>query len=132
MIIAVDFDGTIVQPLFPKIGKPVAGAFEWMKRFQKAKAKLILWTMRSNQQRSGDVLDEAVAFCRSKGLEFWGINSNPEQDWSSSNKAYANAYIDDNAVGCPMKLDNDGYMVVDWEQVGPLVMEKIRQYFHEE
>ena len=54
MFIAIDFDGTIVDHRFPEIGKPVPGAFEWMKKFKEAGAKLILWTMRSDGQANGE------------------------------------------------------------------------------
>ena len=46
--IAVDFDGTIVDHVFPEIGAAVPGAFKWLKRFKEAGATLILWTMRSD------------------------------------------------------------------------------------
>ena len=106
MIIAVDFDGTIVEHEFPKIGPAVPGAFEWMKKFQEAGAFLILWTMRSSGQLHGDVLSEAVAYCREQGVEFWDWNTNPHQyTWTTSPKAYAHVYIDDAAIGCPL-LEN--------------------------
>lgn len=121
-IIAVDFDGTLAHHKFPKIGKPVPHAVRWCKKFQKAGARLILWTMRSDGQRSGDVLREAVEWCRERGLVFWGVNENPEQDWSSSCKAYAHIYIDDAAHGCPLKNGKDGRAYVDWAVVGPAVL----------
>ena len=58
LIIAVDFDGTIVTHEYPRIGRPVPGAIETMKEFLARGDKLILWTM-----RSGEELADAVRYC---------------------------------------------------------------------
>ena len=122
LTIAVDFDGTIVEHKFPDIGRPVPEAIEWMKRFQELGAKLILWTMRSDGQESGEVLTAAVNYCRENGIEFYGVNHNPDQDqWTSSPKAYAQVYIDDAAFGCPLNPGVGGRPYVDWEKVVPAV-----------
>ena len=71
MIIAVDFDGTIVTHEYPKIGKELPFAIDTLKRLQLNQNLLILWTV-----REGIELDEAVEFCKSRGLEFFAINSN--------------------------------------------------------
>ena len=47
LIIAIDFDGTIVEDAYPKIGKPRIFAFETLKRLQEDGHRLILWTYRS-------------------------------------------------------------------------------------
>lgn len=126
MYIAIDFDGTIVDHQFPEIGEPVAGAFEYMRLFQEAGAALILWTMRSDTDNAGPVLSDAVNFCLSHGIEFAHVNENP-QEWTSSPKAYAHVYIDDAAYGCPLRENprSGGRQVVDWEIVGPAVLEMI-------
>lgn len=131
-IIAIDFDGTIVEHRFPKVGDEAPGAFEWLKKFQEAGARLILWTMRSDGGVRKDgtqnetPLTDAVEFCRANGIEFWSVNGNPDQaTWTGSPKAYAHRYIDDAAIGCPLiQLPNDA-VVVDWEAVGPTVLEFI-------
>jgi hypothetical protein len=128
MNIAIDFDGTIVDHRFPEIGKPVPGAFKWMKRLQKAGAKLILWTMRSDGQSHGDVLSQAVELCRDNGIEFFGVNGNPEQHtWTTSPKAYAHVYVDDAAFGCPLRENPrvGGKPYVDWDTVGPKLLAEI-------
>lgn len=127
MVIAVDFDGTIAEHVFPRIGKPVPGAFEWMKKWQEAGAQLILWTMRADGQESGDVLTEAVEFCREHGIEFYGVNKNPTQhEWTASPKAYAQIYVDDAAYGCPLIEGDEGpRWMVDWSIVGPCVLAEI-------
>lgn len=131
MIIGVDFDGTLVDHRFPAVGVAVDGAFDWLKKFQAGGARLMLWTMRSDGRPDGtNPLLDAVEFCRSMGVEFWGVNENPEQStWTGSPKQYAHHYIDDAAVGCPLKPGPfpDSRPVVDWAVVGPMVMFKIEE-----
>ena len=118
-IVAVDFDGTLVEHIYPAIGREVPGAFAWLRKFQAADIKLILWTMRSHKE-----LAEAVDFCRDRGVEFWGINENPDQhSWTTSPKQYAQLYIDDAAVGCPL-IPAGLRPIVDWRVVGPYVMHR--------
>ena len=130
MKIAVDFDGTIVDHVFPEIGSPVPGAIGWLRKFQREGATLFLYTMRSDGQDAGDVLSQAVEYCRSQGVEFAGVNRDPSQDdWTSSPKCYAQVYIDDAAFGCPLK-DNPrkgGRPYVDWDRVGPAVLALVEE-----
>ena len=81
MIIAVDFDGTIVTNEYPAIGKEIPFAIDVLLRLQKEEHhQLILWTVRTNKS-----LEEAVEFCKSRGLEFYSVNKNyPEEDIKSS------------------------------------------------
>jgi len=97
MKIAVDFDGTIVDHEYPRIGKTKLFAFETLKALQKRGDLLILWTY-----RSGKELDEAVEFCRKNGIEFYAVNKNyPEEifDDTISRKIEADIYIDDRNIG---------------------------------
>lgn len=131
LTIAVDFDGTIVEHVFPDIGKPVPGSFKWLKKFREAGARLLLWTMRSDGQDSGDVLADAVKFCEENGVTFEGVNVNPLQhSWTTSPKAYAHLYIDDAAFDCPLRENPrcGGRPFVDWEKVGPAVLEMIEAH----
>lgn len=114
MIIAIDFDGTIVTHEYPKIGRPVPGAIETMLEFIERGDKLILWTM-----RSGDKLTEAVNYCFDNGIIFWGVNKNPEQEeWTNSPKAYAQVYIDDAALNATLIEGNKGERpYLDWHVV---------------
>ena len=119
-IIAIDFDGTIVEHCFPLVGPPIPGAIEWIKKFQEAGTKIILWTM-----RSGGFLEDAVKYLKDNGVELWGINTNPEQhNWTSSPKAYAELFIDDAAFGCPLN-PTEGRPAADWAIIGPEVLRKI-------
>lgn len=97
MIIAVDFDGTIVEHRYPEIGKEKLFAFESLKALQKQGHLLILWTF-----RSGKELDEAVEFCKKNGVEFYAVNkSYPEEklDDTVSRKINADLFIDDRNIG---------------------------------
>lgn len=97
MIIAVDFDGTIVEHMYPAIGRIRPFAFETLKALQFKKHQLILWS-----HRSGGELEAAVAFCREQGLEFYAVNKNcPEEEWNAndSRKILADIYIDDRNLG---------------------------------
>ena len=111
-IIAIDFDGTIVEHKYPAIGAPVRGAIETIKDLQARGHRIILWTM-----RSGKELDDAVDYLVSNGVLPWGVNQNPEQDWSDSPKAYAQVYIDDAALGCPLEKKGFDRPMVYWPRV---------------
>lgn len=96
-IIAVDFDGTIVEHAYPAIGKEMLFAFATLKEMQKKGHKLILWTF-----RSGPLLEEAVEYCRKNGIEFYAVNRNyPEEEINEtiSRKINADIFIDDRNVG---------------------------------
>ncbi len=97
LIIAVDFDGTIVEDKYPDIGPARIFAFETLLELQKKGHRLILWTY-----RSGERLDEAVEFCRKNGLEFYAVNNSyPEEKYESriSRKINADIFIDDRNLG---------------------------------
>ena len=97
LIIAVDFDGTIVEDAYPKIGKTRIFAFETLKRLQDDGHRLILWTY-----RSGVRLEEAVSFCKENGIEFYAVNASfPEEkfDYGRSRKIHADLFIDDRNIG---------------------------------
>jgi hydroxymethylpyrimidine pyrophosphatase-like HAD family hydrolase len=100
MIIAVDFDGTIVEHEYPEIGKEIPYAIETLKLIQERGHKLILWTYRHDKE-----LKDAVKFCEDRGLFFHAVNNNfdgEEFDNTYSRKIYADIYIDDrNLLGLP-------------------------------
>lgn len=94
-ILAVDFDGTLVENAFPGIGEPdhvIAGA---VRAYQEMGWKIILWTCRTDE-----MLQDAVDFCKENlGIEFDAVNDNlPEvQQYFGGNtrKVFANLYWDD-------------------------------------
>lgn len=117
-IIAVDFDGTCVEHNYPAIGMEVEGAVDVLRALNKRGHRIILNTM-----RSGEKLDAAVKWFRDRKVELWAVNRNPEQEeWTSSPKVYADLYIDDSALGCPiMFIDGLRKPVVKWSKVHTLL-----------
>jgi len=97
LIIAIDFDGTLVEDAYPEIGNPKIFAFETLKELNKDGHRLILWTY-----RNGRKLQEAVDFCSKKGIEFYAVNKNyPEEKFEGkvSRKIHADLFIDDRNIG---------------------------------
>lgn len=99
MIIAVDFDGTIVEHKYPAIGRELPFAIETLKKLRDERHKLILWTV-----REGELLEAALAFCRERGLEFYAVNRDyPEEEKGLNNhfsrKLKADIFIDDRNLG---------------------------------
>ena len=98
MNIAVDFDGTIVEDRYPQIGKERPFATATLKQLIKDGHHLILWTV-----REGSRLDEAVKWCEERGVRFFAVNRDYEDDELTSNhhshKVKADLFIDDRNVG---------------------------------
>ena len=99
MIIAIDFDGTIVEHRYPSIGEEKPFAIETLKMLIRDRHQLILWSV-----REGQLLEEAVQWCRERGVEFWAVNRDyPEEDprynQSFSRKLKADYFIDDRNIG---------------------------------
>ena len=135
MVIAVDFDGCLAQHKFPGVGAEIERAVTWCKLFQGAGARLILWTCRSEgvylpPPLTGGArvssLSAAVGWCYERGLTFWGVNENPshtDDPHFTGPKVVAHLYIDDRGMGCPLIQPMGGRPYVDWERVGPAVMD---------
>ena len=118
MYIAIDFDGTCVTHDYPRIGKDI-NAVNVLKKLVANGHKLILNTM-----RSGKELKEAINWFKKNDIELYGANENPTQKrWTNSPKVYAHLYIDDAAIGCPLKMDLSlsDRPFVDWEAVSCLL-----------
>ncbi len=97
MIIAVDFDGTIVEHAYPKIGRPIPFAIQVLKQLQEEDTHtLILWTV-----REGALLDEAIKYCEDNGLRFYAVNKNyPEEEQGClPRKLNVDLFIDDRNLG---------------------------------
>ena len=98
MTIAVDFDGTIVEHRYPKIGEEISFATETLKILAQERHKLILWTV-----REGELLEEAIEWCRQRGVFFYSVNKDyPEEEKSHngfSRKLKADLFIDDRNLG---------------------------------
>jgi len=125
MKIAVDFDGTCVTHEYPKVGRDI-GAVSVLKKLTEAGHLLILNTM-----RCGKELRDAVNWFIKNGIPLYGVNKDPGQkNWTKSPKVFANVYIDDAALGCPLhypvvdiKPNGDriyGRPHVDWQKIDAL------------
>jgi hypothetical protein len=114
MDICIDFDGTCVTHEFPKVGQDI-GAAPVLKRLVANGHNLILFTMRGNRAEAKDTgdptimdvtgmfLDDAIDWFKRNEIPLYGINEHPTQkNWTNSPKAYAQLYIDDAALGCPL------------------------------
>lgn len=98
MKISVDFDGTIVEHCYPEIGKERPFATLTLKKLMEEGHILVL-----NTAREGELLQEAVDWCRERGVEFFAVNANyPEETPESpdySRKIKADYFIDDRNIG---------------------------------
>jgi len=96
-IIAVDFDGTLVENKYPRVGDPIWDNIEAIKKEKKAGAAVILWTCRVGRR-----LTDAVRTCDLYGIELDAVNENLPgiiQDFGGDpRKIFAHEYWDDRAV----------------------------------
>ena len=118
MTIAVDFDGTIVTHEYPRIGKEIPFATDTLRQLIKDGHRLVLWTV-----REGDLLQEAVGWCRERGVEFYAINRDyPEEEPHNNNnfsrKLKVDLWIDDRNVGG----------LPDWGTIYRMVSEHLTWY----
>lgn len=96
-VVAVDFDGTVVDNEFPNVGKPKKGALKALKNIVDAGWRIILWTC-----RDGEFLIPAIKFFEEHDIPLAAVNENvPELDFKDkvSVKVVADVYIDDLAYG---------------------------------
>ena len=131
MIIAVDFDGTLCENMWPEIGPANWRIIFALMRRQAEGDKIILWTC-----REGELLDEAVSWCINHRLHLDAVNANlPEmiQKYGSDcRKVYADEYWDDKSViVCAGKNPqlmsrgrNGGFLHTRWEEAG-LILERM-------
>ena len=128
MLIAVDFDGTIVEHKYPAIGKEIPFAIDVLKALASDGHKVVLWTV-----REGKLLDEAVAFCRSRGLEFYSVNCDSPADalfktGLNTTKLRADIYIDDRNIGGIPPWD-EIYEIITQKQLERRAAKKTRGFF---
>jgi hypothetical protein len=96
LVIAVDFDGVIVEDAYPGIGAPIWPVVEKLRLALERGDRLIL-----NTCRCGERLQEALAACEAMSLTFAAVNENlPERIafyGGDSRKISADVYWDDKA-----------------------------------
>lgn len=99
MIIAVDFDGTLHDGVYPKIGNPLPSAIDTMQQLKyRENHYLIIWTC-----REGTLLTEAINWLLENNIPFDRVNDHEPQNKAkyggTTRKVYAHLYIDDKQVG---------------------------------
>lgn len=114
-VIAVDFDGTIVEHRYPEIGEELPFATETLRMLIKDQHRLILWTV-----REGDLLKEAVDWCHERGVDFYAVNRDyPEEQEENNNhfsrKLKADYFIDDRGIGG----------LPDWGQIYQIIHDRV-------
>ena len=111
MIIAVDFDGVLVQSAFPKIGEPDHEMVDLVRLLiQKPDVEVVLWTSRGDQP-----LEDAIVWCEQMGLTFDAINDNAPSNKrkygklypNGTRKVYADYYLDDHNMGYSRQMAID-------------------------
>lgn len=119
MIIAIDFDGTIVEYDFPRIGELKPNAAKVMTRLYSEGHSIIIWTCRTSQNQFKDIdlsqptIFDVWTFLAIKGIPFTTINHNcPGNSFQPSPKVYADIYIDDRQLGG---------IPDDWEDIYKLI-----------
>ena len=99
MTIAVDFDGAIVEHRYPEIGEEKPFAVQTLRMLIADHHRLILWSV-----REGKLLDDAVEWCRERGIEFYAVNRDYPEETESGNEHYsrkltADIFIDGRNIG---------------------------------
>ena len=99
MLIAVEFDGTIVENKYPEIGEERPFAIETLKMLIRDHHRIVLWTC-----REGQLLDDAIVWCREHGVEFYAVNHDYPEETTDNNphftrKLKADIFIDDRNLG---------------------------------
>lgn len=93
-IMAVDFDGTLVDDAYPNIGVARKTMCDFVRSLQKLGVKSILWTSRTGQE-----LEDAINWCVEHDLHFDTVNENIAEvkalTGQDTRKVYADVYLDD-------------------------------------
>lgn len=122
LVVAVDFDGTLVHNRFPGIGAATHGARILRTIQREHGALIILWTCRAGRQ-----LQDAVAWCRQHDLRLFGVNHNPNQRGKlASPKVFADVYVDERGL-LPTSQDRNGKLFVDWPAIEPRLVKLARE-----
>ena len=105
-VIAIDFDGTIVEHDFPRIGALKPWAKSVINKWYDMGYKIIIWTCRNNHEPDHPEWDQAPIsavreFLMKEGVKFHGINQQQPGlgFYLEARKIFANVYIDDRNMG---------------------------------
>ena len=135
MIFAIDFDGTIVEDDYPKIGKLKDGAKETINSLYDKGHHIIIWTCRSGIKQS-----VAEVFLKKNGVKYHTINNSLPHHIAKFNyldprKVGADVYIDDKHLGFKVdwkKINKEIKKITEpipyWKQIEYWFLKSIKQY----
>lgn len=117
MIIAIDFDGTIVQDRFPDIGEMIPGAKEVINALHADGHRIIIWT-----SRTGVELARAVEWLAKTGIKYHLVNESCPDNTKKyggrdTRKIYADIYVDDRGL---VPLPDD------WHEIKEMIIDKMK------
>lgn len=117
-VIAVDFDGTIVESKYPDIGPIIPRAAEVMDKYTAAGGQIIIWTCRTD----GD-LEKAVRFLIDNDIPFDAVNKHLQWQIDDFHKAFPHVHPDGRKLAADMYIDDKNPGGVDWDLVEKLLLE---------
>ena len=118
--IILDFDGTVVEHRYPKIGKPVPNALRVLERLQNAGITIVLNTARCEEKDNS--FNEAREYMAATGIHMASCYMKKQMPiWQVP--FGETIYIDDIAEGIPLIIDTGGIDMVDWETIEKLLEE---------
>jgi len=97
-VVAIDFDGTIVEDNYPEIGKLLPQAKESIQEIKELGTTIVIWTCRMD-----DKAEQAKEFLTKNEIPFDYFNENTDERkrfyGNDSRKISADIYIDDRGAG---------------------------------
>lgn len=119
MIVAIDFDGTIVEDHFPEIGNMKPGADEAINSLYNQGYTIIIWTCRTGINKA-----RAVEWLAKKGIKWHYINESCKNNvlkygGRDTRKVYADLYIDDKGLINPLP---------PWPEIYQMIRDRIPTY----
>lgn len=119
MIIAIDFDGTIVEDRYPEIGKLIGGAREVINKLYDEGYEIIIWSCRARVGKA-----RAIEFLAKNGIKYHRFNESSPANLKQYNnvdtrKVYADLYIDDKGLMKPLP---------PWSEIYEMVHDRVPTY----
>lgn len=115
-VIAVDFDGTIVEQFYPEIGELKENAKKVINKLYDEGHTIIIWTCRCNAHDEIEDLTNMKYFLEFNGIKYHKINENADcVTFGCKPKIYADVYVDDRNL---IHTDN-------WDLVYSLIQSKL-------
>lgn len=119
MIVAIDFDGTIVEDRYPEIGKLIDGAREVINKLYDEGYEIIIWSCRARVGKA-----RAIEFLAKNGIKYHRFNESSPANLKQYNnvdtrKVYADLYIDDKGLMKPLP---------PWSEIYEMVHDRVPTY----